>query len=123
MAESNVSHLRGTVSVIASESIAVNLLVEDHTTVGQISLCPANGNPMGVNYAATIASAARGDVQLLTPGDVVYSLASGAITVGDYVASAASGKVVSESATKSANTIGTALTTGTDVNIYWRMTR
>jgi hypothetical protein len=123
MAEANVSHLRGTVHVTASESIAVNLLVEDHTTAGQVSLCPANGCPMGVNYAATIASAAQGDVQLLCVGDTVYSLASGAITVGDYVAAAASGKVISESSTKSANTIGVALSTGTDVNVYWRVTR
>lgn len=123
MAEASVSHLRGTVSVVGSESIAVNLLVEDHTTAGQVSLCPANGCPMGVNYAGTIASAARGDVQLLTVGDIVYSLASGAVAVGDYLAAAASGAVVSESATKSANTIGVALSAGTSVNVYWRMTR
>jgi len=123
MAEANVSHLRGTVRVTGSESIAVNLLVEDHTTAGQVSLCPASGCPMGVNYAATIASSGTGDVQLLCVGDIVYSLASGAVAVGDYVAAAASGKVVSESATKSANTVGVALSAGTDVNVYWRMTR
>lgn len=113
MADQGQIFLRGTRPFTASESIAVNLLVELHTSAGQVSLCPASGCPIGVNSSgATISSAAVGDIQLLTTGDRVYGISSAAIAIGDYVKAAASGQVAPESpvTTRTADTIGVAET-------------
>lgn len=118
------SQLRGTYSAIASEAIAANLLVEDHTVAGQVSLCPASGCPSGVAYYA-IASGARGDVYPLVPGDVIKAVSSATIAVGDYVKPAASGQVAPETTatTKTAFTIGVALSAVTDSgDFYFRVT-
>jgi hypothetical protein len=120
------TYLRGTVPLTASESIAVDLLIEDHTTVGQVSLCPAAGCPLGINKTgATIASGAVGDVQLLSVGDTFRGISSATITVGDYVKAAASGQVAPEAsvAVRTANTIGVALsTTSGSAAVYVRVT-
>ena len=118
------SSVRGTYSAIASEAIAANLLVEDHTVVGQISLCPASGCPSGIAYYA-IASAARGDVHIIAPGDIVKAVSSATIAAGDYVKPAASGQVAPESTatTKTEFTIGVALSAVTDSGaFYFRVT-
>lgn len=118
MASQSVSHIRGTVSKTASENISANTLVECHTTAGQVSLCPAAGCPVAVAYDA-VSSGSVGDFQLLTPGDVMEVTSSGTVTIGDYVAAAASGQVVSESATRSANTIGVAESTVSGSGLVW----
>jgi hypothetical protein len=126
MALQGVIHNRGTVEATASEAIAVNLLVEDHTTAGQVSLCPADGCPMGVAYLA-VDSGAVGTFQLLSVGDTVLSKGSASIAVGDYLKPAASGQVAPEAGTttKTSSTIGVALSTcsGTGVAFLWRVTR
>jgi len=109
MASQGVKHIRGSERKTASETIAANLLVECHTTAGQVSLCPSAGVPLGVAYDA-IASGAVGDIQVITPGDIVQSKGSTTIAVGDYLVAAASGEVAPESpvTTRTANTIGVA---------------
>ncbi len=122
MANQGVVHIRGTQRATASENIAVNLLVEPHTTVGQVSLCPANGCAVAVAYEA-VASGAAGDFQIITKGDVVYSLSSASIAAGDYVMPAASGQLAPESSvtTKTEFTCGVALSacTGAAAGVYW----
>jgi hypothetical protein len=117
-------HDRGTFQATASENIAVNLLVEDHTTAGQVSLCPASGCPAGVAYDA-VTSGAAGAFQLLAPGDIVRAIASDTISAGDYVKPAASGQVAPEATatTKTEFTIGVALSASTvGVAFYFRVT-
>jgi len=115
-------HIRGTQRVVASENIAVNLLVEPHTTAGQVSLCPANGCATAVAYEA-IASGAAGVVQMICKGDIVYSLSSAAIAIGDYVMPAANGQLAPETGvtTKTEFTCGVALSaaSGAAVGVYW----
>lgn len=122
MALQGVIHARGTRNLTASEIIAANLLVELGTTAGQINLHPAGGRAWAVAYDA-IASGAVGEVQLLTPGDVVYSLASATIAVGDYLKAAASGQVAPEASptTWTADTIGQAeeAASGAAVGFHW----
>jgi hypothetical protein len=118
------SQLRGTYSAIASETIAANLLVEDHTTAGQVSLCGSDNKPSGIAYYA-IASGARGDVYPLVPGDVVKAISSATIAVGDHVKPAANGQVAPESTagTPTAYTCGKALSAVTDSGaFYFRVT-
>lgn len=127
MADQGQIFLRGTRPFTASESIAVNLLVELHTTEGQVSLCPAAGCPIGVNSSgATISSGAVGDIQLLTVGDRVYGISSASINAGEYVKAAASGQVAPESsvAVKTADTLGVAETTVSGSGgFFWTVTR
>ena len=122
MANQGVVHIRGTQRATASENIAVNLLVEPHTVAGQVSLCPANGCAVAVAYEA-VASGAAGDFQIITKGDVVYSLSSAAIAIGDYLMPAASGQIAPESVvtTKTEFTCGVALsaTSGAATGVYW----
>lgn len=122
MALQGVIHNRGTYRAVASENIAVNLLVEPHTVAGQVSLCPANGCAVGVAYDA-VASGAAGAFQVISKGDVVYSLSSAAIAIGDYVMPAANGQLAPESVvtTKTEFTCGVALSaaSGAAVGVYW----
>jgi hypothetical protein len=122
MANQGVIHNRGTYRAVASENIAVNLLVEPHTVAGQVSLCPANGCAVGVAYEA-VASGAAGAFQVISKGDIVYSLSSAAIAIGDYVMPAASGQLAPESVvtTKTEFTCGVALsaTSGAAAGVYW----
>ena len=122
MANQGVVHIRGTQVFTASEAIAVNLLVEPHTVAGQVSLCPANGCAVAVAYEA-VASGALGDFQIITKGDLVYSLSSASIAAGDYVMPAASGQLAPETSvtTKTAFTCGVALSacTGAAAGVYW----
>jgi hypothetical protein len=118
------SQLRGTYNAVASEAIAANLLVEDHTVAGQLSLCPASGCPSGIAYYA-IASGAAGDVYVFVPGDVVKAVSSATIAIGDYVKPAASGQVAPEATatTRTEFTIGVALSAVTDSGaFYFRVT-
>lgn len=123
MASQGVSHIRGTVNRVASENIAVNLLVEPHTTADQVSLAPASGCPIAVAYEA-VASGARGDFQLIVPGDIVKSKGSTTIAAGDYLKAAASGEIAPEAsvAVRTAATIGVAeeACAGAAVAFLWR---
>lgn len=109
MALVGVECARGTINRLAAEAIAPNLLVTNTATGNSMGLCGASGIPIGISYD-TIASAAFGDVSLITGGDRHLCIASDTIAIGDMVKPAAAGQVAPEAGvtTATAFTIGKA---------------